>query len=123
MRVTLSTLCAWKGVLDLSGLWEVSISKHAQGMSLSSGSSLRDPMSVGCLQTLSPALSEQKGKDRGTWVAQLVKCPTLGHHDLTVREIKPHIGNCADSVEPAWDSLPPSLSLADPPAPLLSQNK
>ena len=26
-------------------------------------------------------------------------------HDLTVCEIEPHIGLCADSVEPAWDSL------------------
>ena len=41
---------------------------------------------------------------RGTWVAQLVKCPTLdvgSGHDLTVHEFNPHIGPCADSVEPA----------------------
>uniref|UniRef100_A0ABI7Y6B1 V-type proton ATPase subunit C n=1 Tax=Felis catus TaxID=9685 RepID=A0ABI7Y6B1_FELCA len=31
-----------------------------------------------------------------------------GHH-LTVREVEPHLELCADSVEPAWDSL--SLSL------------
>ena len=30
-------------------------------------------------------------------------------HDLTVRELEPHIRSCADSVEPAWDSL--SLSI------------
>ena len=40
----------------------------------------------------------------GTWVAQLIERPTLGFssgHALTVRGIKPHIGVCADSVEPA----------------------
>ena len=62
---------------------------------------------------------------RGTWVAQSVKCRTLGLssvHDLTVCGIEPCIGLCADSVEPAWDSLSPSLSL--PPCTLcLSQNK
>lgn len=32
-------------------------------------------------------------------------------HDLTVHEFKPHMGLCADSVEPAWDSISlPSLS-------------
>ena len=30
---------------------------------------------------------------------------------LTVHEFKPHIGLCADSAEPAWVSLSPSLSL------------
>ena len=50
----------------------------------------------------------------GTWVAHLAKCPTHDFnsgHDLMVRGIKPHIGLCADSSEPAWDSLSPSLSL------------
>ena len=45
---------------------------------------------------------------RGAWVAQLVEWPTLGFssgHDFTVRGIEPHIGLCADSTEPAWDSL------------------
>ena len=49
---------------------------------------------------------------RGAWVAQSVKCPTLdlgSGHDLTVREFKPHIRLCTDSVEPAWDSISPSL--------------
>ena len=49
---------------------------------------------------------------RGAWVAQSVKCPTLdlgSGHDLTVREFKPHIRLCTDSVEPAWDSVSPSL--------------
>ena len=47
-------------------------------------------------------------------VAQAVKRPTLDFgsgHDLTVCAFEPRIGFCADSVEPAWDSLflPPSL--------------
>ena len=40
----------------------------------------------------------------GAWVAQLVEHLTfdLGSgHDLTVCEVKPSIGLCADSVEPA----------------------
>ena len=32
--------------------------------------------------------------------------------NLTVREFNPHVGLCADSAEPVWDSLPPSLSLS-----------
>ena len=50
----------------------------------------------------------------GTWVAQLVKRPTLDFdagHDLTVGEFEPQMGLCADGVEPAWDSLSPSLSI------------
>ena len=64
----------------------------------------------------------------GTWVAQSVKRLTLdfsSRHDLTVPEFEPCIRLCADSMEPAWDSLSPSFS-----APLLlvlflslSQNK
>ena len=49
----------------------------------------------------------------GTWVAQLFKCLTLDFgsgHDLTVCGIEPHIGLHADSTEPAWDFLSPSLS-------------
>ena len=40
-------------------------------------------------------------------MAQLVEHPTLGFgssHDLTVCEFEPHIGLCANSVEPAWNS-------------------
>ena len=53
---------------------------------------------------------------RATWVAQWVECWTLvmTGHDLTVHGIKPHIRLCADSMEPAWDSLSPSLSLPFP---------
>ena len=53
------------------------------------------------------------GKARGTWVAQSVKHLTLGFgsgHDLMIRGFEPHIRICADSVEPAWDFLSPSLS-------------
>ena len=41
---------------------------------------------------------------QGNWVAQSVKCPTLGFgsgHDVMVREFEPHAGLCADSTEPA----------------------
>ena len=50
-------------------------------------------------------------------MAQSVKGPTLDFgsgHDLRVPEFKPRVGLCADSVEPAWDSLSPSLSLPTP---------
>ena len=53
---------------------------------------------------------------RGAWVAQSVKRLTLGFssgRDLTVCEFEPHIGLCADSAEPAWDSV--SLTLSAPP--------
>ena len=46
-------------------------------------------------------------------MAQLVKRPTLDFssgRDLTVHEIKLCVGLCADSVEPAWESVSPSLS-------------
>ena len=65
---------------------------------------------------------------QGTWVARSVKHLTLesgSGHDLTVREIKPHVGLCDGSSEPAWDSRSLSLSLFLPlPCSLyLSQNK
>ena len=44
----------------------------------------------------------------GAWVAQLGKRPTLDFgsgHDLGVRGFEHRAGLCADSVEPAWDSL------------------
>ena len=46
-------------------------------------------------------------------MAQPVTYLTAGSgpsHDLTVCEFKPRIGLCADSAEPAWDSLSPILS-------------
>ena len=48
-------------------------------------------------------------------MAHLVKHPTLDFdsgHDLTPREIDPHVGLHADSVESAWDSLSLCLSPA-----------
>ena len=53
-------------------------------------------------------------------MSQSVKSPTLGlgtGRDLTVRETESRVGLCADGMEPAWDSLSPSLPLS------LSQNK
>ena len=50
-------------------------------------------------------------------MAQSVEPPTLDFlsgHDLSVREFQPHIGLHADSAEPAWDSLSPSLSAFPP---------
>ena len=42
------------------------------------------------------------------------KHPTLDFgsgHDLMIREFESHVGLCADSKEPAWDSLSLSLPL------------
>ena len=61
----------------------------------------------------------------GTWVAQLVECPTLdlgSGHDLTVCGIEARVGLCADSEGPAWDSLSP-LSLPLPCLHFLSLSK
>ena len=44
----------------------------------------------------------------GAWVAQSVKPPPLdvgSGHDLMVFEFQPHVGLCAVSTEPPWDSL------------------
>ena len=54
-----------------------------------------------------------KRRLRDAWVAQLVKHLILDFdsgHDVKVCEIEPHIGLCADSVEPPWDPLSVSLS-------------
>ena len=50
---------------------------------------------------------------QGAWVSQLVKFQTLDFdsgHDLMVCELETCIRLCADSAEPAWDSLLASLS-------------
>ena len=50
-------------------------------------------------------------------MTQSVKHPALGFgsgHDLTVRDLEPHIRLCADIMEPVWDSLSLSLSLSLP---------
>ena len=60
-------------------------------------------------------------ESRGTWVTLMVERLTLGFgsgHDLTVREFEPRVRLCADSGEPAWDSL--SLPLSAPPPLALS---
>ena len=58
-------------------------------------------------------------------MAQSVKRLTLhfgSGHDLKVLEFEPCVGLCADSVEPAWDSL--SLPLpAHAPSVCLKMNK
>ena len=50
----------------------------------------------------------------GTWGAQSVEQMTLdlsSGRDLTVPEFESHIGLYTGSMEPAWDSLSPSLSV------------
>ena len=50
-------------------------------------------------------------------MAQSVERPTLDFgagHDLMAREFEPRAGLCADSKEPAWDSLSPCLSAPPP---------
>ena len=50
-------------------------------------------------------------------MAQSLKPRTLDFssgHDFTVHEFEPHIGLCADSAQPAWDSLSLFLSLSLP---------
>ena len=57
-------------------------------------------------------------------MAQSVKALTLdfgSDHALTICEIEPDVGLCADSMEPARDSLSPSLSA--PPLLSLKINK
>ena len=63
-------------------------------------------------------------------MTQEVKHPTLdlsSGPDLTVHEFEPRVRLCADGLEPAWDSVSPSLS--SPPwfmhtcSYFLSQNK
>ena len=59
-------------------------------------------------------------------MAQLVERLPLGFgsgHDLIVSGFKPLIGICADSAEPAWDSLSPPLSVPTLLVLSLSQNE
>ena len=59
-------------------------------------------------------------------MAQSVKRLTLDFdsgHDLMVCEIELGIWLCADSMEPAWDSLSPSFSAPPPLMLFLSQYK
>ena len=53
-----------------------------------------------------------KNRNKGTWVAQSVRRPTLdvsSGPDLTVREFEPHVRLSAVGAEPALDPLSPSL--------------
>ena len=71
---------------------------------------------AGSLSLSAQHLSLMTERTRRTFVVQSVKHPTLDFdsgHGLMVCEIKPHIGLCADSAEPAWDSV--SFSLSVPP--------
>ena len=66
------------------------------------------------MHVFSPTLLKRK-RVQGAWVAQSVERLTLDFgsgHDLTFCEFEPCIGLCTDSVEPACDSLSPSLSLS-----------
>ena len=54
----------------------------------------------------------------GAWGTQSAKRPTLDFGsgpDLTVHELEPRVGFCAESAESAWDSLSLSLPLSAPP--------
>ena len=65
----------------------------------------------GC-PSLEPLGVQKAQPSRGAWGAQSGEPPTLdlsSDHDLTVPGIEPLVGFCADSAEPAGDSL--SLSL------------
>ena len=71
----------------------------------------------GILQRSITVKKRKKDSFKGAWVAQLIEHLTLdfgSDHDLGVHEIKPCIRFCADSTEPAWDSL--SASLSAPPS-------
>ena len=62
---------------------------------------------------LTDEMLSERSQTLAPGVAQSVKRQALGFGsglDLTVCEIEPCIGLCADSVEPARDSLCPSLS-------------
>ena len=69
--------------------------------------------------------SYKKHNLAGTWVDQSVKYLALGFgsgHDLKVHEFEPCISLCADSAEPAWNSLSlPPLSLPLSLSPFLSK--
>ena len=59
-------------------------------------------------------------------MAQAVECLTLdlgSGHDLALHEFKHHVRLCADRVEPAWDSVSPSLPLPCPHSRSLKINK
>ena len=60
-----------------------------------------------------------KNKPTGTWVVLVSAQVTLSQ----LCGFEPHIRLCTGSMEPAWDSLSPSLSARPPLALSLSHNK
>ena len=49
------------------------------------------------------------------WLSRLnVRLDFSSGHDLMVHGVEPHVWLCTDNVEPAWDSLSPSLSACPP---------
>ena len=59
-------------------------------------------------------------------MAQSLKRPTLDFgsgHDLVVHEVKSCVGLCTESIEPAWDCLPPPLSAPPPTHALKTKTK
>ena len=67
-----------------------------------------------CSFSGAPDVSASDAASRGAWAPRSVKrlTPDFGSGpDLfMVREIKPHIRLCTDSMQPTWDPLSPSLS-------------
>ena len=71
------------------------------------------------LTNLHPSVSSSKNWCRSAWVSQSVKCPTSAQVMISlISGFEPHIGFCADSSEPALDSVSPSLSAPPQPTPL-----
>ena len=73
------------------------------------------------------ATNEQTHRQKTTqeapgWLSREVSEFGSGH-DLMICGLDPHIGPHADSVEPAWDSVSPPLSLPLPHSPSLKINK
>ena len=64
------------------------------------------------LQTsLSETLRKIQLRGAPGWLSRLsIRLDFGSGHDLTVREIEPRVKLYADSVEPAWDPVSPSLS-------------
>ena len=79
------------------------------------------PINVRCLKFLSPAVKACCFKNMnvgGAWVAPLVKVSTPSFAHGSMSSSPESSSMLADSTEPAWDPLSPSLS-----APLSLSNK
>ena len=65
--------------------------------------------SLSCMVGVEPALHKETGAPG--WLGRFsVRLDFSSAHDLVVHEFEPCVGLCADSVEPARDSLSPSAS-------------